>query len=310
VITRADVDEAAARIDGRVRVTPVVKADSGSFPGEAWLKCEFMQHTGTFKARGAFNRVLACRERGELKDDVGIVVASGGNAGLANAYAAREIGVPATVFVPETAPAVKVKKLVAIGANVVQHGAEYSEAYDAAMAYAAQTGAVYCHAYDQPEITAGAGTIGTELLEQLGEVDTVVVAVGGGGLMAGVAAAVEGHAKVVGVESESTPTLHSALAAGAPVDVAVSGIAADSLGARRIGQIGFEVAVRTGVRAVLVLDEDIVAARSLLWQEYRIIVEHGAAAAFAALQSGAYVPAEGERVVVILCGANTDPASV
>ncbi|HCB60046.1 MAG TPA: threonine dehydratase, partial [Arthrobacter bacterium] len=179
---------------------------------------------------------------------VGIVVASGGNAGLANAYAATEVGVPATVFVPETAPAVKVMKLWASGANVVQRGAEYSEAYDAAVAYAAETGAVYCHAYDQPEIAAGAGTIGTELLEQLGEVDTVVVAVGGGGLMAGVAAAVEGRAKVVGVESETTPTLHAALAAGTPVDVAVSGIAADSLGARQIGRIGFEVAVRTGVR--------------------------------------------------------------
>ncbi|MCU1517660.1 MAG: threonine dehydratase [Pseudarthrobacter sp.] len=312
MITRTDVDEAAARIAGRIRVTPVLKADAGMFPGDVWLKCEFMQHTGTFKARGALNRVLASRERGELKDDVGIVVASGGNAGLANAYAAKELGVPATVFVPETAPAVKVKKLWAIGATVVQQGTEYSEAFDAAMAHAAETGAVYCHAYDQPEIAAGAGTIGTELLAQLGEVDTVVVAVGGGGLMAGVAAAVEGRATVVGVESETTPTLHAALAAGAPVDVdvAVSGIAADSLGARRIGRIGFEVAVRTGVRAVLVSDEDIVAARSLLWQEYRIIVEHGAAAAFAALHSGAYVPAEGERVAVILCGANTDPATV
>ncbi|MCU1434715.1 MAG: threonine dehydratase [Pseudarthrobacter sp.] len=310
MITRTDVDEAAARIAPRIRVTPVLKADAGMFPGEVWLKCEFMQHTGTFKARGAFNRVLACREHGELKDDIGIVVASGGNAGLANAYAAKELGVPATVFVPETAPAVKVKKLWAIGANVVQRGTEYSEAYDAAVAFAAETGAVYCHAYDQPEIAAGAGTIGTELLEQLGEVDTIMVAVGGGGLMAGVAAAVEGRATVVGVESETTPTLHAALAAGAPVDVAVSGIAADSLGARRIGRIGFEVAVRTGVRAVLVSDEDIVAARSLLWQEYRVIVEHGAAAAFAALQSGAYVPAAGERVAVILCGANTDPATV
>ena len=132
MITRTDVDEAAARIAGRVRVTPVLAADRGQFTGEVWFKCEFMQHTGTFKARGAFNRVLACRERGELKDDVGIVVASGGNAGLANAYAAAEVGVPATVFVPETAPAVKVKKLWAIGANVVQRGAEYSEAYNAA----------------------------------------------------------------------------------------------------------------------------------------------------------------------------------
>ncbi len=310
LITRADVDEAAARIAGRIRVTPVLKADGGSFPGEVWLKCEFMQHTGTFKARGAFNRVLACRERGELKDDIGIVVASGGNAGLANAYAATEVGVPATVFVPEAAPAVKVGKLRAIGATVVQGGAEYSEAYDAAMAYAAEAGAVYCHAYDQPEIAAGAGTIGTELLEQLGQVDTVVVAVGGGGLMAGVAAAIEGRANVVGVESATTPTLHAALDAGAPVDVAVSGVAADSLGARRIGRIGFDVAVRTGVGSVLVSDQDIVAARSQLWHQYRIVVEHGAAAAFAALHSGAYVPADGERVAVILCGANTDPATL
>ncbi|MBO1268636.1 threonine/serine dehydratase [Arthrobacter cavernae] len=310
MITRADVDEASTRIAGKVRRTPVIEVDPGSFPGQVWLKCEFMQHTGTFKARGAFNRVLACRERGELKDDVGIVVASGGNAGLANAYAASQLGVPATVFVPETAPAVKVKKLGAIGAKVVQHGAEYAEAYEAAMAYAAETGAVYCHAYDQPEIAAGAGTIGSELLEQLGEVDTVVVAVGGGGLMAGVAAAVEGRARVVGVEPANAPTLHSALAAGTPVDVPVSGVAADSLGARQIGRAGFEVAIRTGVRTVLVSDDDIVAARSLLWEKYRVIVEHGAATAFAALHSGAYVPEEGERVAVILCGANTDPATV
>jgi threonine dehydratase len=310
MITRVDVDEAAARIAGKIRRTPVFAADAGTMPGQLWFKCEFMQHTGTFKARGAFNRILASRERGELKDDVGIVVASGGNAGLANAYAAAQLGVPATVFVPETAPAVKVKKLKASGATVVQRGTEYAEAFEAALAYAAETGAVYCHAYDQAEIAAGAGTVGSELLEQLGEVDTVVVAVGGGGLMAGIAAAVEGQARVVGVEPDNAPTLHSALAAGAPVDVAVSGIAADSLGARQIGRIGFEVAVRTGVQTVLVSDDDIAAARSLLWEQYRIVVEHGAAAAFAALNSGAYTPAEGERVAVILCGANTDPATV
>lgn len=310
MITRVDVDEAAARIAGRIRRTPVLEADAGTVAGRLWFKCEYMQHTGTFKARGAFNRILAARERGELKDDVGIVVASGGNAGLANAFAAAQLGVPATVFVPETAPAVKVRKLKASGASVVQRGSEYAEAFDAAVDYAAETGAVYCHAYDQAEIAAGAGTVGSELLEQLGQVDTVVVAVGGGGLMAGIAAAVEGHARVVGVEPDNAPTLHSALAAGAPVDVAVSGIAADSLGARQIGRIGFDVAVRTGVRTVLVSDDDIAAARSLLWEQYRMVVEHGAAAAFAAVNSGAYVPAEGERVAVILCGANTDPATV
>jgi threonine dehydratase len=283
MISRMDVDEAAARIAGLVRRTPVVQVDPGTFAGQVWLKCEFMQHTGTFKARGAFNRIIASKESGELKPEVGIVVASGGNAGLANAHAALQLGVPAAVFVPETIPAVKVKKLAATGVTIVQGGAEYADAYEAAITYAAETGAVYCHAYDQPEIAAGAGTVGSELLEQLDRVDTVVVAVGGGGLLAGVAAAVEGSAKVIAV---------------------------DSLGARRIGQIGLEVAVRTGVQSLLVSDDDIVAARSWLWDHYRVVVEHGAAAAFAALHSGAYVPSAGECVAVILCGSNTDPATV
>lgn len=310
MITRDDVGQAARRTAGLIRRTPVMEADANSFPGKVWFKCEFMQHTGTFKARGALNRILASKERGELRADVGVVVASGGNAGLANAYAAAQLGVPATVFVPEAAPAVKVAKLKAIGAAVVQGGAEYAAAYQAAVARAEETGAVYCHAYDQPEIAAGAGTVGTELLEQVPDVDTILVAVGGGGLMAGVAAAVEGSAKVVAVEPATAPTLHAALAAGEPVDVAVSGVAADSLGARRIGDIGFSVALRCGVESVLVTDEQIVAARSALWNDYRIVVEHGAAAAFAALASGAYVPRMDERVAVILCGANTDPATL
>jgi threonine dehydratase len=303
------VDQAAARIAGLTRRTPLLEADSGTCLGPVWFKCEFMQHTGTFKARGALNRILAAKERGELSE-AGVVVASGGNAGLANAYAAAQLGVPATVFVPETAPAVKVRKLEASGATVIQAGAEYAVAYEAAVTHAAQTGAVYCHAYDQTEIVAGAGTVGSELLEQLDGVDTVLVAVGGGGLMAGIAAAVEGRARAVAVEPETAPTLHSALAAGAPVDVAVSGIAADSLGARRIGEIAFAVAARTGVESVLVSDADIIAARGQLWGQYRLVVEHGAAAAFAALHSGAYVPGAGERVVVVLCGANTDPATL
>lgn len=309
-ISRADVEQADRLIAGRIRRTPVVKLDAAHSPGEVWLKCEFLQHTGSFKARGAFNRVLGCLGRGELDPEVGIVVASGGNAGLANAYAASAVGVPATVFVPLTAPAVKVAKLRAAGAAVVQEGAEYADAHALARARVEETGAAYCHAYDQPEIAAGAGTIGLELLEQLGSVDTVLVAVGGGGLMAGLAAALEGHAQVVGVEPENAPTLHAALAAGEPVDVEVSGIAADSLGARRIGGIGFNVAVRTGVGSVLVGDPQIAAARTFLWENYRIVLEHGAAAAYAALHSGAYVPRGGERVAVILCGANTDPAGL
>lgn len=310
MITRKDIDQAARRTAGLIRKTPVMAADTDAAAGPVWFKCEFMQHTGTFKARGALNRILASKERGELRAEVGVVVASGGNAGLANAYAAAQLGVPATVFVPEAAPAVKVRKLKAIGATVVQGGSEYAAAYQAAVAHAEQTGAVYCHAYDQAEIAAGAGTVGSELLEQLPDVDTILVAVGGGGLMAGVAAAVEGYAKVVAVEPATAPTLHAALAAGEPVDVAVSGVAADSLGARRIGDIGLSVALRCGVESVLVSDEQIVAARSALWNDYRMVVEHGAAAAFAALAAGAYVPREDERVAVILCGANTDPATL
>ncbi|MDQ1054466.1 threonine dehydratase [Arthrobacter sp. SORGH_AS 212] len=309
MINRTDVDEAAQRIAGLTRLTPVLEADRGQYQGPVWFKCEFLQHTGSFKARGALNRILASQERGELTP-AGIVVASGGNAGLANAYAAARLGVPATVFVPAAAPAVKVAKLRDIGAAVVQGGAEYAVAYEAAVAHAAGTGAVYCHAYDQPEIAAGAGTVGLELLDQVPGVDTVLVAVGGGGLMAGIAAAVEGHAKVVAVEPEGAPTLHAALRAGSPVDVAVSGVAADSLGARSVGAIGFAVAVRAGVESVLVTDADIIAARSALWNGYRIVVEHGAAAAYAALLSGAYVPGPGERVAVVLCGANTDPATL
>ncbi|RDV12242.1 threonine/serine dehydratase [Arthrobacter sp. RT-1] len=310
MITRADVDRAARRTAGLTRLTPVMEADRDAFPGPVWFKCEFMQHTGTFKARGALNRILASKERGELRPEVGVVVASGGNAGLANAYAAAQLGVPATVFVPASAPEVKVRKLKAIGATVVQGGTEYAVAYQAAIAHAKETGAVYCHAYDQPEIAAGAGTVGSELLDQVPGVETVLVAVGGGGLMAGIAAAVEGHAKVVAVETATAPTLHAALSAGKPVDVPVSGVAADSLGARSIGGIGFSVAVRTGVESVLVSDDDIIAARAALWDGYRMVVEHGAAAAYAALASGAYTPRPNERVAVILCGANTDPATL
>lgn len=311
MVTRADVDAADRRIAGRVRRTPILAVEPGRFPGPTWFKCEFTQHTGTFKARGAYNRLLAAAERGELDPGVGIVIASGGNAGLANAYAAAQLDVPATVLVPESAPLVKVAKLTALGATVVAHGTEYAEALRAATGHAAETGAVHCHAYDQPEIVAGAGTLGAELLDQLGaRLDTVLVAVGGGGLMGGVAAAVAGTARVVAVEPATAPTLHTALRHGGPVDVAVSGVAADSLGARRAGDIAYAVAVRTGVRSVLVDDQDIVHARRLLWADWRIAVEHGAAAAYAALTSGAYQPEPDERLAVVLCGANTDPSDL
>jgi threonine dehydratase len=310
VITRADVEVARDRIAGRVRRTPLLGV-ADTWGGDGWFKLEHLQHTGTFKARGAFNRILGAAEEGGLDPAIGVVVASGGNAGMANAYAARALGVPATVFVPANAPAVKVARLRGYGAEVVLHGAEYAEAYAAAVEHAEATGAVYCHAYDQPEIAAGAGTLALEVLEDLTDgVDTLVVAVGGGGLMAGVAAASEGAARVVGVEPETIPTLRTALEQGAPTDVAVSGVAADSLGARRLGGLAFAVATRTGVESVLVSDVEIVAARQRLWEDYRIVVEHGAATALAALTTGAYRPAADERFAVVLCGANTDPTSL
>lgn len=310
MITRSDVEAARARIGGRVRRTPLARVDA-DLGAQTWFKLEHLQHTGTFKARGAFNRILSASEEGGLDANVGVVVASGGNAGLANAFAARALGVPATVYVPENAPSVKVEKLRTYGAEVVLRGQEYATAYEAAIEHARLTGAVYCHAYDQPAIAAGAGTLALEILEDLsGAVDTIVVAVGGGGLMAGVAAATEGSARVIGVEPRTIPTLHTALSSGGPTDVSVSGIAADSLGARRIGDIAYAVATRTGVQSVLVDDDDIVRARRMLWDDYRMVVEHGAAASLAALVSGAYRPSAGERVVVVLCGANTDPATL
>jgi threonine dehydratase len=311
VITRSDVQAAARRIAGRVRCTPVVEAGGGIFAPAAavWLKLEFLQHTGSFKARGAFNRILSAAEAGDLPAE-GVITASGGNAGLAVAYAAQSLQVPAVVYVPTTAPQVKVGKLRELGAEVRQAGTEYAQAYDAALMRAADTGALFCHAYDQPEICAGQGSLALELAEQVGELDTVVLAVGGGGLMAGVAAALEGHARVVAVEPETIPTLHAALAADGPVDIEVSGIAADSLGARRVGSIAYDIAVRTAVHSVLVSDEDLITARRLLWDQHRIVIEHGTAAAPAALISGAYRPAAGERIAILLCGANTNPADL
>jgi threonine dehydratase len=317
MIELLDVQDAARRIAGRVRTTPVMEVDLAGFlpegssvPARTWWKLEHTQHTGSFKARGAFNRILLAAEEGRLPD-VGVIAASGGNAGLAVAYAAAHVGAKAEVYVPETAPAVKVARLRALGANVVRVGVKYHDAYEAAMKRMEDTGALFCHPYDQREMSAGAGSIGLELLEQTGgEVDTVLVAVGGGGLMAGVAASLEGRATVIGVEPHNAPTLNAALRAGKPVDVEVSGVASDSLGATRLGEIPYAVATRTGVQSVLVSDEAIIEARRRLWEDYRLIVETGGATAAAALTAGSYRPAEGERVAVLLCGANTNPTDL
>ncbi|HET6530665.1 MAG TPA: threonine/serine dehydratase [Actinoplanes sp.] len=300
MITDDELRAAATLIAGRVRRTPLAPAAPG-----IWFKLEYLQHAGSFKTRGMVHQIMAA---GKLPA-AGIVAASGGNAGLAAAYAARELGVPAEVYVPVTAPPVKVAKLAKLGARVTQTGSEYAEAYAAAVLHAEATGARFCHAYDDPDMVAGNGTLGLELAEQ-GEFDTVLVAVGGGGLIAGVAAALHRTATIVAVEPETCPSLHAALAAGGPVDVPVSGVAADSLGARRVGAIAYRTALATGLPSMLVEDRAIVEARRRLWEDYRIVVEHGTAAAYAALTSGAYRPAPGERVVVLLCGANTDPSDL
>ncbi|WP_307853889.1 threonine/serine dehydratase [Nocardioides palaemonis] len=305
-VTRDDVLAAQDRISGRVRRTPVL-APVGDDP--VWLKLEHLQVCGVFKTRGAFNRQLAGLERGEI-GDAGIVVASGGNAGLAQAYAARELGIRATVFVPETAPAVKVARIESYGATVRRAGREYAEAHAAAVDFGDVEGAAFAHAYDQPDVVAGAGTLAEELLADEPGTDTIVVAVGGGGLYAGVAAAARGRARVVAVEPELAPTLHAAVAAGRPVDVAVSGVAADSLGARRAGGLAVAAAQAEAPVSVLVGEDAIVEARSRLWRDVRIASEHGAATAYAALLSGAYSLAPGERVAVVVCGANTDLATL
>ncbi|MDB1088281.1 serine/threonine dehydratase [Streptomyces sp. ACA25] len=298
-----EVTAAAARIAGQVR--PVVLAPAAE---RLWFALEFLQHTGTFKARGALNFTAAHREAGALPE-AGIAIASGGNAGLACAWAAGRVGVPATVFVPENAPRVKVERLRALGATVRPAGREYAEAAEAARSFVAETGALASHAYDHPLIAAGAGTLLPEILAARPSVRTVVVAVGGGGLFAGVAAAAAEHGvRVVAVEPEHCRALNAALAAGEPVDVTVDSVAADALGARRVSATAAGFVRQPHVTSVLVTDDAILASRRRLWEDHRLVVEPGAATALAALDSGAYPTGPDEEVCVVLCGANTDPA--
>jgi len=306
VLGREDVEAAADRLGRRIRRTPSVVLDSRPFGTPVALKLELLQHTGSFKARGMLNRLLTA----DLPAGSRVVAASGGNAGLAVAYAARELGLTAHIVVPVTAPPVKVARLRALGAAVVQEGSVYAEALAVAEGYATRAGLALVHAYDQPEVCAGNGTLALELVEQVGPVDTVLVATGGGGLIAGIAAALADRALVIAVEPERCPTLHAALTAGAPVGVDVGGIAADSLGASRIGSVCWEIAQATGMSSVLVPDEAIARARGRLWSELRVLAEYGGAAALAALVTGAYLPEPGERVAAVVCGGNTDPSAV
>jgi threonine dehydratase len=298
VVSPDDVEAAAARIDGRVRTTPVLDLGDGVV-----LKLELLQHTGSFKPRGAFNWLLAAG----AVPAAGVVGASGGNFGLALAYVARELGVPATIVIPELTSAAKRAGFARLGAEVVVVPGVYADALAHSRRLAAETGALLGHAYDHPAIVAGQGTCGLELEAQVGgEVDTVLVAVGGGGLIGGIAAWFAGRVKVVGVEPEPIPALHAALAAGHPVEVEVSGLAADSLGASSVGDVPFAVAERFVDSSLLVPDEAIAAAQRDLWQRCRIAAEPGGAAAWAAVLSGAYRPSPGERVAVVVCGGNVD----
>ncbi|MEU9006426.1 serine/threonine dehydratase [Streptomyces sp. NPDC059982] len=302
-LDHAAVRAAARRIAGTVRPAAVVPAAEG-----VWYALEYLQHTGSFKARGAHNFLAAHREAGSLPA-AGVTIASGGNAGLACAWAARAHGVPATVFLPVGAPRVKVDRLRGYGADVRLVGDRYAEAQTACREFAAASGALGSHAYDHPLVAAGAGTLLEEIRSALPGLDTVVVAVGGGGLFAGVATAAREHGvRVVAAEPEHCRALNAALEAGRPVDVPVDSVAADSLGASRVSADALAAARAGNATSVLVPDTAITAARRALWEEHRIVVENGAATALAALRT-APEPL-GERVAVVLCGANTDPAGL
>jgi threonine dehydratase len=325
-LTYPDIEAAAARIAGRIRPVTVASAQPGTFAEAAsptaatWssgpaedpnasgllFALEFMQYTGTFKARGAQNFIQAHLEEGTFPE-AGVTIASGGNAGLACAWAARAAGVPATVFLPANAPQVKVDRLRSYGAEVVLTGDEYAEAAATCRDFVASSGALESHAYDNPLIAAGAGTLMTEILTQVPDLDTVVVSVGGGGLFAGVATAATYHGvRTAAVEPENCRALSAALEAGEPVDVTVDSVASDSLGARRATPLAVKAARSDLVTSVLVSDDAIIGARQHLWDEHRLAVEHAAATALAGVHgSGGYVPAEREKVCVVLCGANT-----
>jgi len=286
-----------------VRRTPVLEAAGADFRLDSIsliFKLEFLQHAGSFKARGAFANLLTRKiPKG------GVVAASGGNHGVAVAYAAGKLGVPAKIFVPNVASSEKVERIRQCGADLVVGGERYADALAASEAWTAQSGAMPIHAYDQLETMLGQGTVGLELQQQCPDLDTLLVAVGGGGLVAGIAAWYAGRIKLIAVEPEAAPTLANALRAGSPVDSPAGGIAADSLAPKRVGELMFPIAQKYVQKVILVSDGEITQAQKILWGVLRAVTEPGGAAAFAALLSRRYQPAPGERVGVLLCGANT-----
>lgn len=312
VVTREDLAAAQVRIAPHVRRTPLWVLPSRAFDlgpldhgGEVWLKLEQLQVSGSFKARGMFNRLLS-----QPIPPAGVIAASGGNAGIATATAARALGVPAEIFVPEVSSPAKQDALRRLGARVVVIGADYADALAACQARQRETGALMTHAYDQPEVVAGAGTLAMEIEQQGGVPDALLVSVGGGGLVAGLLAWFEGRTRTIGLEPTRASTLHSAREAGEPVDVTVAGIAADALGARRVGAIAWALTQRHLHDCRLLADEDIRAAQHWLWQSMRLAVEPAAALPLAALRTGTWRPARGERVCLVICGANLDPGTL
>jgi threonine dehydratase len=315
-ISHEDIRGAAARLAGHIRRTPVLALEAGAFGQQASLvfKLECLQHAGSFKARGAFNALLSAEASAPGVPAAGVIAASGGNHGAAVAFAAKALGHRAEIFVPQVASSAKIQRLRDLGAEIHVIGASYAEALAAAQLRQQETGALSIHAYDEAAVLAGQGSLAKELQEQAPDLDTVLVAVGGGGLIGGITAWYRDSnptgVKVIGVEPIACPTLHHALAAGRPVDVEIGGLAADSLGARRVGNLMFEIAQRVGMQSVLVDDEAIRRTRVQLWRDLRLAVEPGGATALAALLAGSYVGRPGERIGVVICGANTDLAGL
>ncbi|TCR67628.1 serine/threonine dehydratase [Bosea sp. BK604] len=303
-VTRPMIEEAAKRIAGHARVTPVMRLGQGALGSVAdlSLKLECVQHAGSFKTRGAFNNLLSLNVPA-----AGVAAASGGNHGAAVAYAAGKRGVKATIFVPEISPAAKIEAIKRFGADVIVGGAQYDDAQAACDRFVAETGALKIHPFAARETITGQGTLGYEWDGQEPDLDTVLVAVGGGGLISGIAAWFAGSkVKVVGVEPENSRALQAALEAKGPTDVSVVSVAADSLGARNVGQLVYDVCKDAVDHVALVADAAITAAQVQLWRDFRLAVEPGGAAAFGALISGAYKPKQGERLGVLVCGANVD----
>ena len=310
-MSRADIERAAERFERDyahfIRRTPLWKLPGkalGVANEEVWLKLEHLQTSGSFKARGMLNRLLS-----NIIPASGVIVASGGNAGIATAAAARELGVKCEVFVPTVCSPAKQQKLRELGAQVVVIGAVYADALEACLTRQKQTGALLTHAYDQAEVVAGAGTVAKEIEEQGGGLpDAVLVSVGGGGLIAGIASWIEDRARVVALEPELAPTLHRARKAGKPVDVDVSGVAADSLGAKRVGTLAWDITQRWVKESHLLTDAQIRTAQLKLWKDFKLAVEPAAAAPIAALRAG--VAGDAKRVCLVICGANLDPATL